>query len=144
MCSSDLITKGLNKMNLKIHLHTNKSKFNTDIDIYLVDTFGETQKFFNISKSVFLGGSLINHGGQNPIEPTRTGCSIYHGPHVNNFKEIYSYLASFNISKKIDTINTLKKFLLKDLSSKKKESKKLKALYKNLYSEFIKTGYVRI
>ena len=113
-------------MNLKIHLHTSKSKFNRDTDIYLVDTFGETQKFFNISKSVFLGGSLINHGGQNPIEPTRMGCSIYHGPHVNNFKEIYAYLASFNISKKINTINNLKRFLLKDLSSKEKRSIQLK------------------
>ena len=54
-----------------------------------------------ISKSVFLGGSMINHGGQNPIEPSRLGCTIYHGPHINNFKEIYSYLAFYNISKKI-------------------------------------------
>ena len=112
-------------MNLKTHLHTSKSKFNRSTDIYLVDTFGETQKFFYISKSVFLGGSIINHGGQNPIEPTRMGCSIYHGPHINNFKEVYSYLASCNISKKINTINNLEKFLLKDLSSKEKSNKKL-------------------
>ena len=138
------IVKELNKMNLKIHLHTNKSKFNSDIDIYLVDTFGETQKFFNISKSVFLGGSLINHGGQNPIEPTRMGCSIYHGPHVNNFKEIYSYLASFNISKKINTINNLKRFLLKDLSSKEKRSKKLKKQINSMGQSILKNIYLEI
>ena len=40
-------------MNLKVHLHRSKPKFDSDIDIYLVNTFGETQKFFNISKSVF-------------------------------------------------------------------------------------------
>ena len=138
------IVKELNKMNLKIHLHTNKSKFDSDIDIYLVDTFGETQKFFNISKSVFLGGSLINHGGQNPIEPTRMGCSIYHGPHVNNFKEIYSYLASFNISKKINTINNLKRFLLKDLSSKEKRSKKLKKQINSMGQSILKNIYLEI
>ena len=110
------IVEELNKMNLKIHVHESQSKFDPDTDIYLVNTFGETQKFFNISKSVFLGGSIINHGGQNPIEPTRMGCSIYHGPHINNFKEVYSYLNSHNISKKISNINNLKKYLLKDLT----------------------------
>jgi len=140
------IVKELNEMNLKIHLHTSKSKFNRDTDIYLVDAFGETQKFFNISKSVFLGGSLISHGGQNPIEPARMGCSIYHGPHINNFKEVYSYLDSHNISKKINTINNLKRFLLKDLSSKQKRSIKLKnkinfmgqSILKNIYLEITK------
>ena len=113
-------------MNLKVHIHGSQSKFNLDTDIYLVNTFGETQKFFNISKSVFLGGSIINHGGQNPIEPARMGCSIYHGPHIDNFKEAYSYLNSHNISKKINNINNLKKFLLKDLSMKGNRSQKLK------------------
>ncbi len=120
------IFKKLSDMNLKVHVHGEKTKFNRDSDIYLVNTYGETQKFFNISKSVFLGGSLIKHGGQNPIEPARTGCTIYHGPFINNFKEIYSYLCSYNIAKKINNINDLKKFLLKDLSSKKNISKKFK------------------
>ena len=115
----DEIVEELNKMNLKVHIHGSQSKFNLDTDIYLVNTFGETQKFFNISKSVFLGGSIINHGGQNPIEPTRMGCSIYHGPHISNFKEVYSYLNSHHISKKINNISNLKKFLLKDLSMKR-------------------------
>ena len=107
-------------------MHESQSKFALDTDIYLVNTFGETQKFFNISKSVFLGGSIVNHGGQNPIEPTRMGCTIYHGPHVNNFKDVYSYLDSQKISKRISNINNLKKFLLKDLSSKEKRNKKLR------------------
>ena len=140
------IIKDLNKMNLKVHLHGNKSKLSHDTDVYLVNTFGETQRFFNISTSVFLGGSVINHGGQNPIEPSRLGCTIYHGPNVNNFKEVYSYLASYNISKKISSINNLKKFLLKDLSLKEKKSKKLRKrinfigqfILKNIYLEIKK------
>jgi 3-deoxy-D-manno-octulosonic-acid transferase len=54
------------------------------------------------------------------------GCTIYHGPHVNNFKDVYSYLDSQKISKRISNINDLKKFLLKDLSSKEKGNKKLR------------------
>ena len=142
----DEIVKELNKMNLKVHLHRSKSKPKNDTDIYLVNTFGETQKFFNISRSVFLGGSIIKHGGQNPIEPARMGCKIYHGPHVNNFKEIYSYLAIYDISKKINNISNLKRFLLKDLSLKEKRRKKLRqriyfmgqSILKNIYLELKK------
>jgi 3-deoxy-D-manno-octulosonic-acid transferase len=72
------------------------------------------------------------------------GCSIYHGPHVNNFKEIYSYLASFNISKKINTINNLKRFLLKDLSSKEKGSKKLKKQINSMGQSILKNIYLEI
>ena len=57
-----------------------------------VDTYGETEKFFNLIKIVFVGGSLINHGGQNPLEPARHGCNVLYGPNVNNFKNIYNYL----------------------------------------------------
>ena len=65
--------------NLNLNFHTyivleNKSlKKNTEI--YLVDTYGETKSFFKICKTVFLGGSLIKHGGQNPLEPARYGCN---------------------------------------------------------------------
>ena len=89
-------------------------------------------------------GSLIHHGGQNPIEPTRMGCSIYHGPNVDNFKEVYSYLASYNISKKINTINNLKRFLLKDLSSKEKRSKKLKKQINSMGQSILKNIYLEI
>ena len=49
----------------------------------------------------FFGGSLINHGGQNPLEAARYGCNVFHGPNVSNFKEIYEHLKKKNISYKI-------------------------------------------
>jgi len=120
------IIRELNEMKLKIHLHSNKSKLKDNLDIYLVDTYGETQKFFNIARSVFLGGSIINHGGQNPIEPTREGCKVYHGSHIKNFFEVYSFLNSLKITKEIKNVNNLKKFLLSDFRSRRSENKKLK------------------
>ena len=68
-----------------------------------MDTFGETKKFHDISSTVFLGGSIIKRGGQNPLEAARSGAKILHGPNTNNFKDIYKYLKSINISKKINT-----------------------------------------
>ena len=55
--------------------------------------------FFNNCKNVFLGGSLINHGGQNPLEAVRYNCNILHGPNIQNFNEIYEFLKKKKISK---------------------------------------------
>ena len=59
-----------------------------------------------ISKYVFLGKSLVRSlivdSGQNPIEPARLGCKIFHGPNVSNFTEIYDYLKTLDITRKIN------------------------------------------
>lgn len=44
------------------------------------------------SPGLFHGGSMVRHGGQNPIEPTKLGCAVVHGPHVGNFNEVYGAL----------------------------------------------------
>ena len=97
------IISELKKIDLKIHLHSSGSKNLKNIDIYLVDTFGETKKFHKVSSSVFLGGSIIKRGGQNPLEAARFGARILHGVNTDNFKDIYSFLKSQNISKKINS-----------------------------------------
>ena len=61
------------------------------------------KSFTKVSSSVFLGGSIIKRGGQNPLEAARFGARILHGANTNNFKDIYSFLKSQNISKKVNT-----------------------------------------
>ncbi len=61
-------------------------------DIYVCDTLGELGLVYRVAPIVFMGGSLIPHGGQNPIEAIKLGAAILHGPHVSNFAEIYSAL----------------------------------------------------
>jgi 3-deoxy-D-manno-octulosonic-acid transferase len=61
-------------------------------DIYVADTMGELGLVYRLSPVVFMGGSLVEHGGQNPIEPIKLGAAILHGPHVWNFADIYSAL----------------------------------------------------
>ena len=101
------IISDLKKFNLNVFKHTTKIKNLSKADIYLVDTFGETQKFFKLCASVFLGGSIIKRGGQNPLEPARYGAKIFHGPNIENFKDVYKLLKSLKISKKIKTYNSL-------------------------------------
>jgi 3-deoxy-D-manno-octulosonic-acid transferase len=63
-----------------------------EVDIYICDTLGELGLIYQLAPIVFMGGSLIRHGGQNPIEAIRFGSAILHGPHVSNFDEIYQEL----------------------------------------------------
>lgn len=61
-------------------------------DIYLADTLGELGTFYSLCPVAFIGGSLIEHGGQNPIEAVRLGAVILTGPHYHNFSEPYEAL----------------------------------------------------
>jgi 3-deoxy-D-manno-octulosonic-acid transferase len=63
-----------------------------ETDIYVADTMGELGLVYRLAPIVFIGGSLISHGGQNPIEAAKLGVAILHGPHVWNFKDVYSAL----------------------------------------------------
>jgi 3-deoxy-D-manno-octulosonic-acid transferase len=97
------IKKELNKLDLKVHIDKPLSKIDKKTDVYLVNTYGETKKFFSFCKNIFLGGSLINHGGQNPLEAARFGCKILHGKNIFNFKEIYKFLRQNKISHLVKT-----------------------------------------
>ncbi len=101
------IIEEINNLNLKFHLHDSKKKIDGDTDIYLINSYGNTKSFFKVCKTVFLGGSIIKHGGQNPLEAARYGCKILHGPNVWNFHEIYQLLNKFNVSTKIYNSNQL-------------------------------------
>ena len=97
------IISELESLNLKVTKHSSNNKNINNIDVYIVDTFGETKKFYKISCSVFLGGSIIKRGGQNPLEAARYGARILHGPNIDNFKDVYKTLSSLRASKKITT-----------------------------------------
>lgn len=58
--------------------------------IYVADTIGELGLFYRLCPVAFLGGSLVRHGGQNPIEPAKLDTALLHGPHVRNFTDIYA------------------------------------------------------
>ena len=115
------IKEQLLNLGLKVHLHEPKTKINLDTDIYLVNSFGKTKSFYSLIKNVFLGGSLVNHGGQNPLEAVRYNCNILHGPNVFNFNEIYKFLNKQKVSKKVINLNQTTNILYKLLNSKKSQ-----------------------
>ena len=135
------IENDLNKMNLNIHKYENPKKIPFNTNIYIVNSYGKTKSFYSICKNVFLGGSIINHGGQNPLEAARYGCNILHGPNISNFKEIYEFLQknriSTQVSYKKQMVNSLDKFFTKKTSSAKIK-KKLNYIGQNILKKTYK------
>ena len=118
-----------------MHLHSSKIKIKNDIDVYLVDTYGETKTFLNMCKIVYLGGSIIKRGGQNPLEAVRSGCKVMHGSNVENFKEIYVLLNKIGVSSKIKNVRDAKLIINKNLQTKirlKKNINKINLLGKKI------------
>ena len=80
-------------------------------DIYVADTMGELGLFYRLSPVVFIGGSLIRHGGQNPIEAIKLGAALVHGPHVFNFADVYAALDGAGGARVVETREALVKQL---------------------------------
>mgnify|MGYP001210890473 CR=1 FL=1 len=130
------IVAEIKKLNLKIALHSKKPNSLKNIDIYLVDTFGETQIFHQIGATVFLGGSIIKRGGQNPLEAARYGARIVHGPNTDNFNDVYKLLKKLKVSKKIITSKQLASSII--FNKNKKIGLKIKNIGEKILKKTIK------
>ena len=122
-----IIPRHVSRIN-KIEQIVKKSKLNyltqdslsgikDDTDILIINTYGNTQRFLKFSKCIFIGGSLINHGGQNPIEVAYNNSLIFHGPYIQNFTEIYNFLNKENISFEVKSVKELTELFEKNINS---------------------------
>ena len=94
-----------------------------DTQIYIADTIGELGTFYALCPVAFIGGSLIEHGGQNPIEAIRHGALVLTGPSTHNFREAYDALLKFGGVKEIksaDDIAVAAALLLADKAAAQK------------------------
>ena len=65
-----------------------------DTAVYVADTMGEMGTLLRLAPIVFVGGSLVPHGGHNPVEPVQLDSAVLYGPHMTNFSEITAQLAA--------------------------------------------------
>ena len=134
------IASALNNLDLNCITHSSNQKIQKDTDVYLVDSYGESSRFYSLTNISFVGGSIINHGGQNPLEPARLGNYIINGPNVKNFKEIYTFLNNLKMASSTSNILKMENFILKKIKTKvpNKNIKKIikigdEVLEKNLF-----------
>ena len=132
----DQIIKQMKEFNLNTFLRSSKNKKLKNIDIFIVDTFGESKKFYKIATTVLLGGSIIRRGGQNPLEPARFGAKILHGPNIDNFKEVYKYLNTLKISSKVNSVMECANSII--FKKNMKKVKKMEALGRTILKKTLK------
>lgn len=77
--------------------------------VYIADTMGELGLWYRLCDVVFIGGSLVPHGGQNPMEPAQLGCAILTGPHTKNFDAVMADLRAHHAILEINNVDSLTK-----------------------------------
>ena len=96
------IQQQLNALGLNTALRTKQEKITPETDVYIADTIGEVGIWYNLAPVIFIGGSLVPHGGQNFIEPCRFHDAVIVGPFMHNFTDV------MNRAKKADAIIQIK------------------------------------
>lgn len=77
---------------LTVVLRSNLGDEAMTAQVLLLDSFGELTGLYRGVDAAFIGGSLVAHGGQNPLEAVAAGCPVLMGPHTANFADIISGL----------------------------------------------------
>lgn len=103
----DALAAELRKAGLNLAQRSADEKLTAEKQIYLLDTLGELGLFYRLVDIALMGGTLIPHGGQNPIEAARLDCAILHGPHIENFQEMFDTLTARQATAAISDSATL-------------------------------------
>ena len=104
---SKQIQKQLDTLKINYAVRSLNSNIQADTKIYLADTLGELSNFMAGAEFVFIGGSLIEHGGQNILESARLGKPTLCGPHMFNFKDEVEFLLENKACIQVNNIDEL-------------------------------------
>lgn len=92
---------------LRPALRSAKDALNGGADIYIADTIGELGLFYALAPVAFIGGSLVQHGGQNPVEAVKHRTVVLSGPHVRNFDDAFEALRRAGACEEIGSADEL-------------------------------------
>ena len=110
------------KLNLRPQILNEGELIDKNIDVLIINSFGNITKYFKYYKVVLIGKSMLKKferdGGQNPIDAAKLGCKIFHGPYVSNFNEVYDLLKSYNISEQVNNYEDLAEKIINMFKSK--------------------------
>lgn len=113
----ELLQKTFNKQGLQVSRRTLDDKITSSTHIYIADTVGEMPLWYALANSVIIGGSFIEHGGQNPYEPLKMGKITITGPHMFNFKQAMHLYKEKDIILQVNTTDELYPLLRSALSN---------------------------
>lgn len=96
----------------------------SDTDIFIGDTTGELLIFYAAADLAFVGGSLVEKGGQNPLEPAAIGLPILTGPYTFNFATITEQLKQRNVEIQVNNAKELAEQVIALLSDPERRQQK--------------------
>lgn len=86
------VEEDLKHLGLRVAVRSRGEPIAAATEVYLVDTIGDMGLVFSLARAAFMGRSFIDKGGSNPLEPALLHCAVLHGPHTDNFEELYQAL----------------------------------------------------
>ena len=72
------------------------------VDVVVLDQVGFLAALYAVGDIAFVGGSLIERGGHNLLEPVAAGVATIHGPHVDNFRDLARLLHEHDVTRTVD------------------------------------------
>ena len=115
-------------MGFLTQLRSKVANIKAETDVYVADTMGEMGIWYSLSRTAFIGGSLIDKGGHNPVEAMQFNTFILHGPHIYSSKEKYEQLQEVGLCFFVSGENDIVQKILHLQNSDKKLDLKLNLL----------------
>jgi 3-deoxy-D-manno-octulosonic-acid transferase len=103
------VVKAIEAQGLSYALRSQVNNSAAKPDVFVVDTTGELMNFYAAADVVFVGKSLCEHGGQNPIEPALFGTAVITGPNMENFPSVMDDFLSAKALRQVIDFQTLEK-----------------------------------
>ena len=105
----EAVIKAIESQQLSYVLHSRLNGDAVKPDVLVVDTTGELMSFYAAADVVFVGKSLCEHGGQNPIEPALFGKAVVVGPNMENFPAVMDDFLSAQALRQVADFQGLEK-----------------------------------
>ncbi len=86
---------------LNTELHSQGEACSTDAQCFVIDTIGELMTYYACGDLAYVGGSMGDQGGHNPLEPAALGKPVLLGPNMENAKEIATQLLKCNAARAV-------------------------------------------
>lgn len=142
--NSELIEQEARQLDLRSQIHSSATIINEATEIYIFDQISSFTLLYELADIVFIGGSLIPHGGQNMLEPARYSCAVIIAKHTHNFRNIMEDMLAKKAIIQLPTEAELTQALLMllgnaaEVEKLKKNAMKLTAQHGNVLNDAVK------
>ncbi|KQQ38089.1 3-deoxy-D-manno-octulosonic acid transferase [Rhizobium sp. Leaf306] len=120
---ADAIEEMLKAEGLTVARRSRNDTITPETDIFLGDSIGEMGLYLRLTEISFVGKSLTNEGGQNPLEPAMLGSAVLSGPNIDNFRDAYQHLVKKGGARMVRDVEMLAKavhyLMINDLARRK-------------------------